>query len=160
MVTLLRKICDVIQFDLGELIFEEIIKHTNFVYPMLCLSFLSLIFQILCNQNPEIVLATEKYERKPIELSIHTSGLKGNTRLHSLKLFLMWWLSLLELAQRKTFHLNSQPLNKISSNILMLRLPPKKRSFNNFKPMFDESKRCGMISWPSCFSWGLENLFN
>ncbi|KAH1121337.1 hypothetical protein J1N35_004497 [Gossypium stocksii] len=64
-----------VKFNLGQLVFDEIVKNATKVHPRYMLSFPSLIFQIL--HNPRIVRATEQFKKPMPKLKFSHKWLKG-----------------------------------------------------------------------------------
>lgn len=52
---LLTNVVEMVEFDLGQMVFDEIVKHAKKVHLRHLMSFPSLIFQVLPNQSPRIV---------------------------------------------------------------------------------------------------------
>lgn len=57
-----------VQFDLSQMVYDEIIKHVEKVHEWYWMPFPSLIFQVLFKQNPCIFGATEHHEQLMLEL--------------------------------------------------------------------------------------------
>ncbi|KAH1072278.1 hypothetical protein J1N35_024606 [Gossypium stocksii] len=68
-----------VEFDLGQIIFDEIVKNAEKVHPRYQPPFSSLIFQVLHTKNPRIVPATTKFEKLVPQLRFSHKWLKGNT---------------------------------------------------------------------------------
>lgn len=76
-VMLLRKIVDMLEFDLGQLIFNEFFKFSKVNYKKYILPYLSLIFQVLFSQDSELVKPKETYEKIVSKLKFSCKWLEG-----------------------------------------------------------------------------------
>lgn len=66
-----------VEFNLSQIIYEEITKHVEKVHVSHLIPLPSLIFQIVQKQNHRIVRATEQLERTVVELKFSQKWLKG-----------------------------------------------------------------------------------
>lgn len=66
-----------VEFDLDQTIFKEIVKHAEKVHGRSFLPFQSLIFQILHKKNLRVVRATKQVEKPVPELKFSHKCLEG-----------------------------------------------------------------------------------
>lgn len=63
MVVLLSKVVKMVEFNLSQIIFDEITKFVGVFYEKFLLPYFPLIFRILFSQEFEIVMPKETYEK-------------------------------------------------------------------------------------------------
>lgn len=77
MTILSRKPVEMVEFDLGQIIYDEITKHAEKLYVRHLLPYPSLIFQILYKKNSCLGRSIEHYEREVTELNFSPKWLEG-----------------------------------------------------------------------------------
>ncbi|PPR96941.1 hypothetical protein GOBAR_AA23735 [Gossypium barbadense] len=77
MAILLTKVVEMIEFGLGQIIFDGIVKFIEKIYNNFFLLYPSLIFQVLYTQNLSIVSATKQYEKVVLELKFLHKWFEG-----------------------------------------------------------------------------------
>lgn len=79
---LLRKIVKMVEFDLGQMIYDDFVKHAEKVYKRYLMPFSSLIFQVIFKQNPRIVRTTEQHEKLMPKLKFSHKWLEGKHKVN------------------------------------------------------------------------------
>ncbi|KAH1097031.1 hypothetical protein J1N35_013952 [Gossypium stocksii] len=85
MAILFQKVVKLIEFYLGELIFDEIAKYIENLITRLLSPYPYLIFQVLYSQNSRIVHATEQYGKPILQLKFSHKWLEGKHVLNKPK---------------------------------------------------------------------------
>lgn len=62
-IVLIRKAMDMIEFDLAQLVFDQVVSHAAKVHVRHLLPFLSLIFQVLAIKNLKVMKIAKRCER-------------------------------------------------------------------------------------------------